>query len=612
MNHDAELLRRYAEEHSESAFAELIQRNVDVVYSAALRVLHGDIHRAQDVTQQVFVEMARQARRLVKHPALVGWLYTTTRQMALRVVRTDQRRKTRERQATMMNEPSNVAEPDWDRMRPMIEEAMHELGEKDRVAVLMRFFQKKPLRDVGTVLGLNENAARMRVERALEKLRTHLARKGVVSTGALLASTLAGHAVMTAPPAFVSALAGASLTAAAATSSSITFLEIIAMSKVKFSVIGLLMVAGVSVPLVLRHEAQAKLRDREQALQEQQEQVAKLAAENERLAGLLAQSKSPPAPRLPAPPLRTPQRGSGDLQNTNLYSRLTNDTTKLTTEQVEAYVQANRRNASSLLAAYRTSGSVSWLEEAMQKYPADPKVAFEAAYRRNAPPDERRQWLDAFKKSAPDNSLSYYLSALDYFKAGQSDQGVQELMTASGKHGFDDYTLDRMQDDEEAYRAAGYSVVEAKTIPSRQLLLPQLSELKQLSGNLLELANSYQEGGDAASAQAALQMAMNLGQRYSAYSPGEPEVSRLVGLAVERNALAKMDPDSAYGTDGETVKERLDQIAQYSDTLRSLNSRAESLFPQLSEQDLISYKDRWRVFGEQAALRWVIQKYGQQ
>src|SRR3954467_11797638 len=111
MSHDAELLRRYAEEHSESAFAELIQRNVDVVYSAALRVLGGDTHRAQDVTQQVFAEMARQARALLKHPALVGWLYTTTRHMALRVVRSEQRRKAREREATMMNESSDVQDP---------------------------------------------------------------------------------------------------------------------------------------------------------------------------------------------------------------------------------------------------------------------------------------------------------------------------------------------------------------------------------------------------------------------------------------------------------------------------------------------------------------------
>jgi RNA polymerase sigma factor (sigma-70 family) len=611
MSYDAELLRRYAEEHSEPAFAELIQRNVDVVYSAALRLLGGDTHRAQDVTQQVFAEMARQARPLVKHPALVGWLYTTTRHMALRVVRSEQRRKTREREATIMNEPSHAPDPEWDRLRPMIEEAMHELGEKDRLAVLMRFFQKKPLRDVGTALGLKENAARMRVERALEKLRTHLARKGVVSTGALLASTLAGHAVMTAPPAFVSTLAGASLTAAAATGSSLTFLEILAMSKLKFSAIGLLIVAGVSVPLVLHHEAQAKLRDKERTLQEQQEQMAKLSAENDRLSGLLAQSKSPPTPRLPAPRLRTTQQDPADPQNANLYSRLTADTVKLTGEQVEAYVQANHRSASSLLAAYRTSGSISWLEEAMQQYPNDPKVAFEATLRRNAPPEERRQWLEAFKKSAPDNSLAYYLSALDYFKAGQSDQGIQELVAASSKHGFDDYTLDRVQDDEEAYRAAGYSVVEAKTIPSRQLLLPQLAELKQLSGNLLDLANSYQEAGDAASAQAALQMATSLGQRFLTGPAGDTEISKLVGLAIERNALRKMDPDAAYGNDGQTVKDRLGQITQYNEDLKALSAQAESLFPSLSEQDWISYRDRWRIFGEEAALRWIVQKYRQ-
>src|SRR6476660_7423148 len=105
MNQDAELLRRYAEEQSESAFAELIQQNVDLVYSSALRVLGNNVHQAQDVTQQVFAEIARQARHLMKHPAIVGWLYTTTRRMALRVVRTEQRRKTREREAIMINEP---------------------------------------------------------------------------------------------------------------------------------------------------------------------------------------------------------------------------------------------------------------------------------------------------------------------------------------------------------------------------------------------------------------------------------------------------------------------------------------------------------------------------
>src|SRR5205085_5331214 len=108
---------------------------------------------------------------------------------------------------------------------------------------------------------------------------------------------------------------------------------------------------------------------------------------------------------------------------------------------------------------------------------------------------------------------------------------------ASAKPQFKDYTLDGMQDDEEAYLAAGYSMAEAKTIPSRQLLLPQLAQIKDLSRQMIELANSYRQAGDHVSAQTALQMVANLGQRYGNTFAGEVEVSRLVGMAVERNAL---------------------------------------------------------------------------
>src|SRR5512138_2993082 len=104
MTEDAELLRQYAAEQSEAAFAELTRRHVDLVYSAALRVVQGDVLSAQDVTQQVFTEVGRQAKRLVRHPALVGWLYTTTRLMALRLNRTEHRRKAREQEANAMDQ----------------------------------------------------------------------------------------------------------------------------------------------------------------------------------------------------------------------------------------------------------------------------------------------------------------------------------------------------------------------------------------------------------------------------------------------------------------------------------------------------------------------------
>ena len=163
-----------------------------------------------------------------------------------------------------------------------------------------------------------------------------------------------------------------------------------------------------------------------------------------------------------------------------------------------------------------------------------------------------------------------------------------------------------------AYRAAGYSVAEAKTIPSMQLLLPQLAQMKELSRNLAELAKSYREAGDETSAQAALHMAANLGQRYSNVSPGEPEVSQLVGIAVERIALNAMDPNSPYGSAGQTVQDRLDQLAQQDAKIRQLSQQTEALHSRMTEQDWISYKDRWRNFGEEAAGRWLINKYGQE
>jgi RNA polymerase sigma factor (sigma-70 family) len=240
MHEDAELLRRYAADRSEPAFTELIQRHVDLVYSAALRLANGDVPRAQDVTQQVFSELARQAQRLQKHPALAGWLYTTTRLIALRGVRTEQRRKAREQEAAVMNEilREPAREPDWEQFRPVLDDAMHGLGEKDRLAILLRYFKNKSLKEVGGELGLSENAARMRVERALEKLRVQLARKGVTSTAAVLALALTGNAVTAAPSAFVTTLANATLAGVALpTAATLTAAKTIAMTTLQKTLI---------------------------------------------------------------------------------------------------------------------------------------------------------------------------------------------------------------------------------------------------------------------------------------------------------------------------------------------------------------------------------------
>jgi hypothetical protein len=281
----------------------------------------------------------------------------------------------------------------------------------------------------------------------------------------------------------------------------------------------------------------------------------------------------------------------------------------LTPAQAESYLNDNHRNAASLLAAFRASGDRKLLEEATSKFPDDPQVAFTAAYAPGTSSEDRRRWLDAFKQSAPENSLANYLSALDHFKAGQSDQAMQDLNAAAGKQKFQDYSWDFIQSGEEAYRAAGYPEVEARVIPSMALVLPQLGELKQLNFDMIDLATAYRQAGDETSAQTALQMDLALGQRLSA--PGNTAlITQLVGMAIESIALKQMDPNSSYGGSGQTVKERLDEVAQRNARLTDFAHQLDGIYTSISTPDWISYHDRWQTFGEENAMMWLLDKYG--
>jgi RNA polymerase sigma factor (sigma-70 family) len=213
---DSELLRQYVQGGSEAAFTELVNRHLDVVFSAACRQV-GDVHRARDVAQGVFTDLARKAPGLLGHTALVGWLYTSTHFAAAKVRRNEQRRAEREQEAHAMNEllSSPEDQADWERLRPVIDEAMHELKPRDRAAVLLRFFEQRTFAEVGRHLGLGENAARMSVERALEKLGGLLARRGITSSAAALSLALTSQAVAAAPAGLATAVASGALGQAA-------------------------------------------------------------------------------------------------------------------------------------------------------------------------------------------------------------------------------------------------------------------------------------------------------------------------------------------------------------------------------------------------------------
>ncbi len=213
MSDDSILLRRYVTERSEAAFAELVQRKTGLVYSAALRQVGGDTLLAQDVAQSVFIDLARKARELTDHPALTSWLYTSTRFAALKALRANQRRHIRELEAQTMEdiERETADQTDWNEVRPLIDSAICDLSENDRAAVLMRYFEDQPFAAMGEKLGIGESSARMRAERALDKLRATLAKKGIASTSAALGLALATKAVAAPPIGLAATLANAAL-----------------------------------------------------------------------------------------------------------------------------------------------------------------------------------------------------------------------------------------------------------------------------------------------------------------------------------------------------------------------------------------------------------------
>ena len=181
MTDDAQLLSRYVHERREDGFAALVQRHLPLVYHAALRQLAGDARGAEDVAQVVFTDLARKAPALLRHPLLAGWLHAGTRRAVAQHRRAAARRTARHRAAHAMTAP---LEPEaapaagettpWAELRPVIDDALAALSARDREAVLLRFFEERPFAEVGAQLGLREDAARMRVERALEKLRRQL------------------------------------------------------------------------------------------------------------------------------------------------------------------------------------------------------------------------------------------------------------------------------------------------------------------------------------------------------------------------------------------------------------------------------------------------------
>ncbi|PTX91226.1 sigma-70 family RNA polymerase sigma factor [Opitutus sp. ER46] len=270
MRDDTELLRCYAEQHSEPAFAEFVSRHVGLVYAAARRRT-GDDTLAQDAAQQVFTSVARQAATLARHPSLAGWLYTATKHASLNLLRTERRRLRRETIAYQMHasEPPGLPAVAWEQLRPALDAAMDALNAADREAVLLRYFENRPLAVVAAQLGTSENAARMRVNRALDRLHVALSRRGVTSTTSALAAVLTLEATA-APAGLATTMTQAALAAAATTAGGTlggSLLGLFAMNKLTLAATALVIAGALAPTLWEWHKfrgASAELADREQ------------------------------------------------------------------------------------------------------------------------------------------------------------------------------------------------------------------------------------------------------------------------------------------------------------------------------------------------------------
>ena len=199
MESDPELLRRFVDTGSESAFETLVLRHVNLVYSAALRQT-GDAHIAEDIVQTVFADLARKAGPLSHRPILVSWLYKSTRFAASKMLRSEYRRRAREKEALVMSDLlSSETNSDWERIRPILDDAICRLGEMEREAVLLRFFQAMPYLEIGRMLNISEELARQRVTRALDKMYATMKRRGITSTATAFAAMLATQGAIAAP-----------------------------------------------------------------------------------------------------------------------------------------------------------------------------------------------------------------------------------------------------------------------------------------------------------------------------------------------------------------------------------------------------------------------------
>lgn len=286
-----ELLRAYVDLGDEQAFGRLVNDHVGLVYSAALRQVRGDKHLAEEVTQVVFIILARKASTIRWDTVLSAWLFKTTRYTAMNLIRAEARRQSHERKAAQMAGEFLRVDSTWSRLSPMLDQGISRLKDKDRAAIVLRFFEQRSIAETAEALGVTEQAAAMRVHRAVDKLRAWFRERRVdLPTGALggviwanavhsaphgLGGTVAANALQ----AITAGVAGAGMLATAAsnamaTADSVIHSMAVAKAKATAFMLGSALAACVVAGLVLNHYVEPMLPPKESPTQQESESTA--------------------------------------------------------------------------------------------------------------------------------------------------------------------------------------------------------------------------------------------------------------------------------------------------------------------------------------------------
>ena len=276
MTSDLELLRRFARDKSQDAFTTLVNRHVNLVYSAALRQVRSP-QMAEEVAQSVFADLAKVAATpssplsgsdSSSQKTLTPWLYAVTRRTAIDAIRKESRRQLREQIALEMN-AMNATANDWTQIEPLLDDAIAALDETDRAAILLRYFENKSLREVGEALGTNDDAAQKRVGRAVERLREFFSKRNVTIGARGLAVVISANAVQAAPIGLAVTISAATVLVGTAvhTPTVIAATKTIAMTTLQKTFVTVALTVAVGTGIFEAHQA-AQLREQNQMLQQ--------------------------------------------------------------------------------------------------------------------------------------------------------------------------------------------------------------------------------------------------------------------------------------------------------------------------------------------------------